>query len=131
MEVYIGGKGQKKALYTGLKQELIAEGSAISMEEIFTADAVNHFHCFVQRYRKDFQEEEHMKDFVEKLVEENPKVIIIGDEIGYGLVPLSKEEREYREIYGRMMCLISQKARKVTRIICGVCQVIKDEDERE
>ncbi|MDD6573392.1 MAG: bifunctional adenosylcobinamide kinase/adenosylcobinamide-phosphate guanylyltransferase [Thermoflexaceae bacterium] len=129
MEVYIGGKGQKKVLYTGLKQELIMEGSTISMEEIFTAYAVNHFHCFVQRYRKDFQEEEHMKDFVEKLVEENPKVIIIGDEIGYGLVPLSKEEREYREIYGRMMCLISQKARKVTRIICGICQVIKDERE--
>lgn len=129
MEVYIGGKGQKKALYTGLKQELIVEGSSISMEEIFTADAVNHFHCFVQRYQKDFKEEEDIRNFVEKLIEENPKIVIIGDEIGYGLVPISKEEREYREIYGRMMCLISQKAGKVTRIICGICQVIKDERE--
>lgn len=129
MELYIGGKGQKKALCTGLKQELIKDGSAISMEEIRKAEAVNHFHLFVRRHMDYFQDADKMEEFVNRLLEENPKLVIIGDEIGCGIVPASREERDYREIYGRMMCLISQRAQKVTRIICGICQVIKDENE--
>ncbi len=51
--------------------------------------------------------------------------IIISDEIGCGVVPVSKEERQIREETGRLLCEISAQADRVYRIICGIPTQIK------
>lgn len=132
MEIFIGGSGQNKEQIVMLKCDLMSaqdacDGDLINYEEIFCVKAVNHFHRFVLRNMERFGTEEDMELFVQMLMEENSDIILIGDEIGCGIVPLEQKDRDYREIYGRIMCLLTQRAKKVTRIICGICQVIKDE----
>ena len=132
MELFIGGYGQNKLKRSILKEDLmngkgVADGYCASMQDILQCKVINHFHLFVKRNLSYFASEENQEAFALMLLTENPHVILIGDEIGCGIVPIQKEEREYREIYGRIMCLLAKKAQKVTRIVCGICQVIKDE----
>lgn len=51
--------------------------------------------------------------------------IIIADEIGYGIVPMDKKEREFRDYYGGICCKIAENADIVIRVICGIGQVLK------
>lgn len=46
-------------------------------------------------------------------------------EIGAGMIPISKEERNFREIYGRVVCSVADESDKVVRILCGLPTVIK------
>lgn len=52
-------------------------------------------------------------------------IIVVSDEIGCGIVPLDREEREYREITGRILCDIAKKARIVYRMQAGIATKIK------
>ncbi len=51
--------------------------------------------------------------------------ILIMDEVGSGIVPLKRDDRDYRERAGRMGCLIAQYANTVIRVTCGIGQKIK------
>ena len=66
------------------------------------------------------------KTFLEQVIEKNPDVILICDEVGYGIVPLKKEDREYREVVGRTICMAAQKANHMERIIGGIGMVLKE-----
>ena len=61
----------------------------------------------------------------EKLLQSTEKLVIISNELGYGLVPIDKFEREYREINGRVNCYLAEQAEKVIRVICGIGTQIK------
>lgn len=51
--------------------------------------------------------------------------IIVTDEIGYGIVPIEKQERLYREMTGRLCCILAKEAEEVWRVCCGIGQRIK------
>lgn len=61
----------------------------------------------------------------EKLLDTEESLVIISNELGYGLVPMDKFEREYRETNGRVNCYLAKQAEKVIRIICGIGTQIK------
>ena len=61
----------------------------------------------------------------ERLIEKNPSVIIIADEIGCGVVPVEKSDRDLRELCGRLNCMLAERADKVVRVVCGRGRVIK------
>ena len=48
------------------------------------------------------------------------------DEIGYGIVPVDRMEREYREQTGRVCTRLAAYSEKVYRVMCGIGQVIKE-----
>ena len=52
---------------------------------------------------------------------------VIATDVGSGVVPLDREERENREKAGRLSCLLSQRADTVVRVFCGLPQVLKGE----
>lgn len=60
-----------------------------------------------------------------RLLEEKDNLIIITDEIGYGLVPMDAFEREYRETSGRVNCYLASEAKQVIRVVCGIGTRIK------
>ena len=62
---------------------------------------------------------------VEKLKCENSEIVLITDEIGYGIVPTDAFYREYRETHGRVCTQIAAEAKEVHRVICGIGTVIK------
>ncbi len=55
------------------------------------------------------------------------KLVIIGTEMGLGVVPMEEKERAYREMNGRVNCLLAAHADTVIRMICGVPQILKQE----
>ena len=99
-----------------------ADGAVCSIEETKNAGVLDHFHLLVQRW---IQEGKIPTDEMEKILAENPDIIIITDEIGSGIVPLDKKEREWREVHGRICCQLAGQADAVFRVIAGIGQKIK------
>lgn len=51
--------------------------------------------------------------------------ILVSNDIFCGVVPLSAEARAWRDATGRLLAYLSQEAKTVTRIFCGLEQKLK------
>ena len=69
----------------------------------------------------------HPGEGVGDLLEVNPGVVILCDEVGCGVVPVDPAERAWREEVGRLCCDLAQRAQRVERIFCGLSMVLKGE----
>lgn len=56
---------------------------------------------------------------------ENENAVILLDEVGCGIVPMEKSEREYRESVGRVGCFLAARAEEVWRVVLGIGTRIK------
>jgi adenosyl cobinamide kinase/adenosyl cobinamide phosphate guanylyltransferase len=83
---------------------------------------VNDLHLWVKQL---LQEGKPAEEIVLQYYKEHPDCIFICDEIGNGIVPMEKQEREYRERVGRLLIRLAGEAETVERIICGMGQKIK------
>ncbi|MCR5109115.1 MAG: bifunctional adenosylcobinamide kinase/adenosylcobinamide-phosphate guanylyltransferase [Lachnospiraceae bacterium] len=54
------------------------------------------------------------------------KRAVTASEIGSGVVPTDKSQREFRERAGLLSGLLAQRADTVIRMICGIPQILKD-----
>jgi adenosyl cobinamide kinase/adenosyl cobinamide phosphate guanylyltransferase len=109
MDLFIGGSYQNKREFTA---GLVSEDTKV----------VNHYHEII---REQIEQGLDPERELRKLILDNPKLAIICDEIGYGIVPMDKQERIYREAVGRTMCMAASMAESVTRIVCGIGMRIK------
>lgn len=127
MEVYTGGAFQGKLEYVlagkGYSKETVLEGDGITpLTDTKGYKIINHFHEFIRNYA---DKPEEVNSFAEMLIRTRDDIIIITDQVGCGIVPLDRREREWRELHGRVMCRLASNAKHVERIICGTGQVIK------
>lgn len=74
-----------------------------------------------------FEEAVGHSNLAERILKENPQIILIGNEIGCGLVPVDAFERNYREQYGRICTKLAQRAQRVDRVVCGIGVRLKPE----
>lgn len=120
MKLYIGGFGQGKAAFVKRTENIteLFEGGQDNIKLIKNYKAINKLNLLIKRLLK---EKADVIGFVESLEAE----VIICDEVGNGIVPIEKEEEEYREYVGRSCCILAEKSESVIRIFCGVGQVIK------
>lgn len=109
MVLIIGGAYQGKTAYA---KEHFPEGWRIE----------NQYHRKVKEQMKAGKEP---LEEAKKLLEGKDDLIIISDEIGYGLVPADAFEREYREKSGRVNCYFASHAQQVIRVVCGIGDRIK------
>lgn len=127
MKLVVGGAFQGKKAYAmetfHISEIQMIDGFTCQKEEIFQAPLVVHFHEYVRRF---LGETEFLKELPDKLMERNPEVVLVTNELGYGVVPLDAFDRAYRETTGRLCCALAKKATQVHRVICGVGTVIKD-----
>ena len=63
--------------------------------------------------------------FARDFIREHPDAVVVSDEVGAGVVPVSARDRAYREAVGRVLCLIAREAEQVTRCVCGIGVRIK------
>ena len=63
--------------------------------------------------------------FARRFCKEHPSAVVSADEVGSGIVPMSAEDRLFREAVGRALCVIAQEASQVTRCVCGIGVRIK------
>lgn len=59
------------------------------------------------------------------MLRKNSSWLIVSDEIGNGIVPIKREERQWREYTGRALCELAKDADEVYRIQCGIPVKIK------
>lgn len=85
----------------------------------------NGFHLFVKQSLLEGKTPEEIKTNVQAKIMEDPSLVIISDEIGCGIVPFTEEDRNFRELTGRLLCHIAEHAENVFRITCGIGQKIK------
>ncbi|MBR4906671.1 MAG: bifunctional adenosylcobinamide kinase/adenosylcobinamide-phosphate guanylyltransferase [Clostridia bacterium] len=53
------------------------------------------------------------------------KKLILCREVGSGVIPLDRSEREWREAVGRLCCALAKEATAVVRVVCGIPTVLK------
>lgn len=125
MILIIGGAYQGKLKYAkeNYKFDFI-DGENCNLGDIFTAKGIYNFHKYVKRM------EEPTEEFTRKLIETNQGLVVISREIGLGVVPMDKNDREYREKVGRVCTSLAQFSRKVVRVSCGIGTVIKNQEEK-
>ena len=109
MEMIIGGAYQGKAAYAKAQFPDVdwKFGGGITEEELLKAEGV--------------------LGFQEKLAQQDTDVILVSEEVGYGIVPADAFERQYREAVGRVCTALAAKSRRVTRVVCGIGTVLKDD----
>ena len=120
MKLYIGGLGHG--------QEVLAEKETgikpvkCTAEDALSAKAIDQFEEIIREIVKEGKD---AIEFANKLLKENPDVIVVSNEIGYGIHPLEREDRVWREQTGRALCILAAGAEEVIRVSCGIGQKIK------
>lgn len=56
---------------------------------------------------------------------EHPEGVILCDEVGCGVTPLDRADRDWRELVGRICCELAEEAQAVYRVCCGVGMRLK------
>lgn len=127
MKLIIGGAFQGKKEYAKqqfqIKEEDMRDGAEVSFEEIFHCRCLYHVHEWV---KKGLQEGWDFQNLEEKIMDKNPGIILVTNELGYGVVPMDAFDRNYREATGRICTRLAAKSSQVIRVVCGIGTVIKD-----
>lgn len=125
MKMIIGGAFQGKSqlaekTYPDIKW---VRGAEAELETIMKAEGVLGLHDFI---REEMKKGRDVSGLAEMLIERNPDVILVSDEVGYGVVPIDAFDREYREKVGRICTKLAAYSSRVIRVVCGIGTVIKD-----
>ena len=128
MIMVTGGAFQGKKNFTTKRFDLqetdILNGENCDFKKVFSAKCVTDYHLLVKRL---IDKNADPLEFTEKLCKTNPKIIVIINEIGCGIIPIEKSDRIWREQTGRAGCIISENSSAVIRICCGIPTIIKGE----
>lgn len=146
MRLYIGGYGQGKLRYVlnkvhteevcivdeknykdyidEISNKYDANSSISKMNNAESTLIVNHVHLIVRDMLKQVLGIDEIETEIMKLVDIDGSVVIC-DEIGNGLIPMERFEREYRDAVGEILQKLASKAAMVTRLVCGIGMVIK------
>ena len=116
------GSAGPAALAEAAAVSAAADGAVCEFDEIFRVPVLYHFHDYIRRC---LEEERDFSNLTEELMERNPQIILVTNELGYGVVPIDKFDRRYRESHGRICCKIAAAAEQVWRVYCGIGDRIK------
>lgn len=124
MKMIIGGAFQgKTALAMEKYPDIVWVGGAdADWNLIGTAKGILNFHEFI---RNEMQKKKDVSGLAEQLISCNPDVVLVSDEVGYGVVPIDAFDRAYREAVGRICTKLAAYSSDVTRVVCGIGTVIK------
>lgn len=124
MELFIGGayQGQEECARNRYPKIVWIKGEECSRKDLLSAEGVLDFHRYI---KKVVERGEDTGGLAEEIIRENPNLVLVLDEVGYGIVPVDPLERLYRESLGRVCIQLAKHARHVYRAVCGIEVVIK------
>ena len=88
---YHGKRNYAKQMYPGID---FVEGISCAEETIFACQGMDHFHSYIENRMREGKKLPELLKIVEKLKYENSEIVLITDEIGYGIVPTDAFYRE-------------------------------------
>ena len=108
MEMIIGGAFQGKSAYARETHPEVdwKNGADLEKEDLMTADGVLDFQEYI---KKELKADQDVTDLAEELSEKNPDIILVSQEVGYGVVPMDAFDRKYREAVGRVCTSLAAK----------------------
>jgi adenosyl cobinamide kinase/adenosyl cobinamide phosphate guanylyltransferase len=127
MKLIIGGYAQGKLTYVinkyNIEKDKIWDSELPKdIEDLNGTIVINNLNNWIKsQIKNNSNPEKEINNFINNY----PDCIIISDEIGNGIVPIDKFEREYRERTGRIQIELARNATEVERVICGIGQKIK------
>lgn len=119
MILIIGGFASGKRNY--VKEKLGYSEEDISETMLNDKPVLTNLHDLIRK-DADYNSDNYLDNLVKELC---TKEVITCNEVGCGVVPLNKEECNYRETVGRTCIELAKHAEKVIRIFCGIPTVIK------
>lgn len=142
MKLVIGGAFQGKLAYAKETYHLEnwVDGRSCGFDEIMACGGIHHFHEYIRRMITAGQKgtsdgcfiseslielEQRAEEFAEELYRRNPDILVVSNELGYGVVPMEKFDRDYREAVGRACTCIAARSDEVVRVVCGIGLRIK------
>lgn len=117
MILVIGGASSGKLDYVkslGYLREDIADGALDERKVVYNLQNI------VFRSPKDAPE------LLDALLS---KDVVVCNEVGSGIIPLQRKDREAREATGRLCIRLAQSADRVVRLVCGIPMVIKEKQK--
>lgn len=75
--------------------------------------------------KKCFEERVDYKPVIEKVVSSISDLVIVATDIGNGLIPLEKKDRDFREYIGHFNCFLAERSEEVYRVFCGIGEKLK------
>ena len=117
----IGGEHQGKLNYalslTEFKNEDVIDYS--NMESLKLREIINcnktvlyNFNILIKELLRVYDDEEIVKEKINNMFKACRISVVISNEIGYGIVPMDKFERRYRELTGRICCDIAKESKE-------------------
>lgn len=106
-------------------EDSICEGVNVTLDLPKRIGVLNNLHIYIRRMLEEGRENEIFSN-LQRVIDNNPDVIFITDEIGYGIVPIDAFERHYREVTGRICCQIAKEADRMIRVVYGIGTVLKE-----
>lgn len=127
MILIIGGAYQGKRAFAmntfKMGEHQMTDGDGCDFSEIFEKPVLFNLHLLIGRLlNADIEPQTHL---LPHLLGKN-EMIIICNEIGLGIVPISEKERRIREEVGRILCILAEKADAVYRLYCGIPTLLKE-----
>ena len=120
MKLITGGAYQGKTSFAakmyGLLPGEITDCEHLNSDDFQSLKCVCNYHMFI---KKQMTKSVDTLKITAEIIEKNPRIIIIMDEIGCGIIPIDRNERQWREEVGRAGCFLASHAESVERVICG------------
>ena len=64
-------------------------------------------------------------DFIDEAEKTTKTIILVTDEVGFGIVPEYKSARVFRDIAGRVNQYIAKRSKEVSLVVCGIQVKVK------
>ncbi len=126
MKLIIGGFAQGKRTYVmeqyGYTEQNFFDAAEQTLAAWHGEPVINHAASLVTQW---LQEGQNLQTAAEQLCIQLKDGILITQEVGCGLIPITAEERQWREAVGRVNCIFAAHADTVVRVCCGLGMVIK------
>lgn len=124
MELIIGGAYQGKLTYAKNKYGF-TDGELFDLSSGFPEGGYACFYHLETLTRRAAAEGLSSDEIVKKLMPHIKNAVVISREIGCGIVPMEPAERLYRETHGAVLRALASDSDSVTRIFCGLPEVLK------
>lgn len=133
MKMIIGGAYQGKRAYAETTYQIMAwaDGACCTQEELFSCQGVVNFHLYLRRLLEEGKEQYVREQLVEELYAKNRELVLVTNELGYGIVPVDPFDRTWRELTGRICTELASRAEEVIRIVCGIPTLLKQKSIAE
>ncbi len=129
MILIVGGAFQGKCdlawKLSGMEREVFEKNRGDGERDMPEVACEREFLTGCHRWIRQVMEKgESPKEFVDQVLAAGPRIVTM-DEIGCGVVPISRQEREYREAAGYAGQRLAACASQVYRVICNLSVQIK------